>query len=148
MLTSTRLRTHRAQNEERRSGGGESWLVWLSGLSIDLQTKGLGVQFPVRAHAWVEGQVPSRGCTRSNHTLMFLSLSFSLPSSLSKNKYNLKKKKKKWGEISSGRPEPCSCCEVSSPGPCFSEEAQRAYAVGGPVNVCLTPPRRSREETG
>ena len=30
------------------------------------------------------GQVPSRGCVRGNHTLMFLSLSFSLPSPLSK----------------------------------------------------------------
>ena len=44
------------------------------------------VRFPVRPHAWVVGQVPSRGHTRSNHTLMFLSLSFSLPSPLSKNK--------------------------------------------------------------
>ena len=38
------------------------WLVWLSGLSAGLWTKGLPVQFPVRAHAWVVGQVPSRGC--------------------------------------------------------------------------------------
>ena len=44
------------------------------------------VQFPVRAPAWVAGQVPSRGCMRGNHTLMFLSLSFSLPSPSSKNK--------------------------------------------------------------
>ena len=44
------------------------------------------VRFPVRAHAWVVGQVPSRECVKGNHTLMFLSLSFSsLPSSLSKN---------------------------------------------------------------
>ena len=40
----------------------------------------------VRAHAWVVGQVLSRGCLRGNYTLMFLSLTFSLPSSLSKNK--------------------------------------------------------------
>ena len=53
------------------------------------------VWFPVRAHAWVVGQVPSRGHVRGNHTLMFLSLSFSFPSSLSENKHNLKKKKKK-----------------------------------------------------
>ena len=33
-----------------------------------------------RAHAWVAGQVPSRGRTRGNHTLLFLSLSFSIPS--------------------------------------------------------------------
>ena len=61
------------------------WLVWLSGLSASLRTKGSPVQFPVRAHAWVAGQVPSRGHTRGNHTLIFLSLLFSLPSPLSKN---------------------------------------------------------------
>ena len=47
-----------------------------------LQTKVSPVQFPVRAHAWVAGQVPSEGQVRGNHTLMFLSLSFSLASSL------------------------------------------------------------------
>ena len=62
------------------------WLVWLSGLSASLQTKGSPVQFPVRAHAWVVGQVPSRGRARGNRW-MFLSLSFSLPSPLSENKY-------------------------------------------------------------
>ena len=35
---------------------------------------------------WVAGQVPSRGHERGNHTLTFLSLSFSFPSPLSKNK--------------------------------------------------------------
>ena len=65
----------------------QTWLVWLSGLSADLQAKGSPVQFLVRAHGWVAGQVPSRGCTRGNHTLMFLSLSFSLPFPLSKNKF-------------------------------------------------------------
>ena len=34
------------------------WLVWLSGLSAGLFIKGLPVPFPVRAHAWVAGQVP------------------------------------------------------------------------------------------
>ena len=48
--------------------------VRLSGLSASLQTKGSPLWFPVRAHAWVAGQVPSRGCLRGNHTLMFLSL--------------------------------------------------------------------------
>ena len=62
------------------------WLVWLSGSSAGLGIKGLSVWSPYRAHAWVVGQVPSRGSARSNHTLMFLSLSFSLPSPLSKNK--------------------------------------------------------------
>ena len=37
------------------------WLVWLNGLSTGLQTKGSLVQFPVRAHSWVAGQVPSGG---------------------------------------------------------------------------------------
>ena len=64
----------------------QPWLVWLSGLSAGLQTKGSLDRFPVRAHAWVVGQVPSRGGARGNHTLMFLSLPFSLPSPLSKNK--------------------------------------------------------------
>ena len=62
-----------------------SWLVYLSGLSAGLQTKGSLVWFPVRAHAWVLGQVPSRGCTRESHTLMFLSLSPSLLFSLKIN---------------------------------------------------------------
>ena len=62
------------------------WLVWLSGLRVSLWTKGSLVQIPVRAHSWVVAQVPSRGRTRGNHTLMFLSLSFSLPYPLYKNK--------------------------------------------------------------
>ena len=61
-------------------------LVWVSGLSAGLRTKGSPVRFPVRAHAWVAGPVPSRGHTRGNHTLMFLPLSFYLLSPLSKNK--------------------------------------------------------------
>ena len=62
------------------------WLVWLSGLSTGLWTKRSLVRFPVRAHAWVAGQVLSRGCSRGKHTLMFLSPLFpSLPLSL-KNK--------------------------------------------------------------
>ena len=65
------------------------WLVWLSGLSAGLQTKGLPVRFPVGAHTWVAGQVPSRGCVRGNHILMFLSLSFSLPFPLSKKRFFL-----------------------------------------------------------
>ena len=50
----------------------------LSGLSASLQTKGLLVRFPVRAHSWVVGQVPIWGHVRGNHTWMFLSLSFPL----------------------------------------------------------------------
>ena len=51
-----------------------------------LRTRGLPVRFLVRAHAWVADQVPSGESMRGNHTLMFLSLSFSFSSSLSKNK--------------------------------------------------------------
>ena len=42
-----------------------------------LPTKGLPVQFPVRAQAWVADQVPSRWRTRGNHTLLFPSLPLS-----------------------------------------------------------------------
>ena len=66
-------------------------LVWLSGLSAELRTERSTVQFPVRTHAWVAGQVPSWGCARGNQ-LMYLShtdvsLPPSLPSPLSKNKF-------------------------------------------------------------
>ena len=64
----------------------QPWLVWLSGLSADLQTRGLPVHFLVGAHAWVAGLVPHWGRVRGNHTMMFLSLSLSFPSPLSKNK--------------------------------------------------------------
>ena len=37
---------------------------------------------PSQAHAWVAGQVPSLRHVRGNHTLMSLSLFFSLPSAL------------------------------------------------------------------
>ena len=61
-----------------------TWLGWLSGLSAVLQTKGSLVQFLVRAHAWVVGQVPSRGCVRGKHTLVFPSLSPSLSLKINK----------------------------------------------------------------
>ena len=69
------------------------WLVWLSGLSAGLWTKRSPVRFPLKAHVWVAGQVPSRGHARGNITLMFLSLSFSLLSLLSKNNFFLSLKK-------------------------------------------------------
>ena len=68
-------------------------LVCLSGLRTSLQTdRSLVslVQLPVRALAWVEGQVPGWGPAKGNqsmylsHTDVSLSLSFSLPSPLSK----------------------------------------------------------------
>ena len=68
------------------------WLVWLNELNASLRTKESPVRFPVKARAWVVGQVPTRGCVRGNHILMFLSLFFSCLSPLSKN---LKQKKKK-----------------------------------------------------
>ena len=49
------------------------WLVWLSGLSVGLQTKGSPVRFQVRAHAWVVGQFSSRECLSGNHTGCFSS---------------------------------------------------------------------------
>ena len=69
-------------------------LVWLSGLSAGLQIKGLLVRFPVRTHAYIVGQVPSRGHARGNQTLVFLYLSFSLPSPIKINKIFLKKSQK------------------------------------------------------
>ena len=60
--------------------------MWLSGLS----TRVAG-SIPSQGTC----QVPSRGHVRGNHTFMFLSLSFSLPSFFLKiNKWNLKKEEK------------------------------------------------------
>ena len=50
------------------------------------EPKGYQLDSQSRAHAWVAGRVPSRGHMRGNHTLMLLSLSFSFPSPLPKNK--------------------------------------------------------------
>ena len=73
------------------------WLVWLSGLSAGLQTKRLLVWFPVRAHAWVDGQVPRWGRGRSNRLMYFSHIDVSLPLFLSPpplkvNKQNFLKK--------------------------------------------------------
>ena len=64
------------------------WLVWLSRVSDGLRmNQRVADLIPSQGTCWFAGQVPSRGCTRGNHTLMFLSLSFSLPSPpLSKSK--------------------------------------------------------------
>ena len=56
------------------------------GLSTSLRTKRLPVRLLVRAHAWVAGRVPSKGCARGNYTLVFPSLSPSFPLSLKINK--------------------------------------------------------------
>ena len=74
------------------------------GLSAGLWTKGSPVRFPVRAHAWVVGRVPSRGRLRGTRSTyqspidVCLSLSFSLPSPVRINK-NFFKKKRWRGEI-------------------------------------------------
>ena len=70
------------------------WLVWLSGLSTGLWTRGSPVRFPVRAHAWVAGREAAHQCF--SHTLMFLYLSFFLPSTLSKKQIKSLKKEKRY----------------------------------------------------
>ena len=67
--------------------------MWLSTLITDLQSKGSPVWFPVRAHAWVAGQVPNSGHVRGNNTLMFLSLFLSSFPSVWKEIDNFFKKK-------------------------------------------------------
>ena len=64
------------------------WLVWLSGLSASLRTKGLPVRFQSGRMPDVQASTlpPSWGRTRGNHTLTFLSLSFSFLFPLCKNK--------------------------------------------------------------
>ena len=49
-----KMRTYRDKQEDR-TYHVQPWLVWLSGLSARLRTKGSLVRFPVRAHAWVAG---------------------------------------------------------------------------------------------
>ena len=45
----------------------------------------IAASIPSQGHACIAGQVSSRGCARGNHTMMFLSLSPSLPLSLKIN---------------------------------------------------------------
>ena len=75
----------------------QPWLVCLSEWSVSLWTERSPVWSPVRAHAWVAGQVPGWGCVRGHcfsltqwcfSPSLCPSLSLSLPSSLSKNKLN------------------------------------------------------------
>ena len=54
-------------------------MVWLSGLSTGLQTQRSLVWFPVRAQAWVAGQVPSWGHVRSNWLVYLSHIDTSLP---------------------------------------------------------------------
>ena len=62
------------QNASRTLAGVAQWI------ERGLQTTGLPVRFPVRAHAWIAGQVPSGGHMRGNHTSIFLSLFPPFPS--------------------------------------------------------------------
>ena len=62
------------------------WPVWLSWLSLIPQSKRLPFWLSVKAQAWVVGQSSNVARARGNHTLMCLSLSFSLPPPISKNK--------------------------------------------------------------
>ena len=54
-------------------------LMWLSGLSAGLWTKRLPVQFPVRADAWVVGQVPSWEHARGNLSMFLSHIDVSFP---------------------------------------------------------------------
>ena len=66
------------------------WPLWLRWLSMLLPSEKSLVWFLVRAHAWVAGSIPG-GQEATGRcfllTSVFLSLSFSIPSPLSKNKY-------------------------------------------------------------
>ena len=70
----------------------EPWLAWLSGLSAGLQTKGhqFNSQSGDMPGLWARSPV---GGARERQPHIDVSLPFSLPSSLSKNKYFFKKKK-------------------------------------------------------
>ena len=49
-----------------RDNSVQPWLVWLNGLNAALKTKRLLVQFPVKAHACVAGQVSCWGHVRGH----------------------------------------------------------------------------------
>ena len=53
--------------------------MWLSGLSAGLQTKRWLVLFPVRARAWVAGQVPCWGGMRVSQSMFLSHTDVSLP---------------------------------------------------------------------
>ena len=57
------------------------WLVWFSGLSASLQSKGSLVGSPIRAHAWASAQDP-RVCERHPHIAVSLPLFLLSSSSL------------------------------------------------------------------
>ena len=59
------------------------WVVWLSGLNAGLQTKTSLVQFQVKEHAWVVGQVPGWGRARGSQFIYLLHIDVFLPPFLS-----------------------------------------------------------------
>ena len=69
-------------------------MVWLSELSVCLQTERLLVRFLVRAHPWVEGQVPCWGLSGGNQSMFLSHIDVSLLVCLPPF-YFLKKKKEK-----------------------------------------------------
>ena len=86
----------RSVGDNFKKEGNSGWcgsVDWV----LACKPKGCWFDFQSRAHAWVMGQVSSVGgvCDRDNHTLLFLSLSISLPSPLSKINKILKKKQER-----------------------------------------------------
>ena len=72
------------KNEKKNKKSSQPCPVWLCGVGIILQSKGLLVRFLVTAHAWLAGVVPHLHIGEANDrcfslTLRFLSLSSSLP---------------------------------------------------------------------
>ena len=128
-------------------------MVWLSGWSANLRAKGSLVRFPVRAHAWVADQVPSMGHARGNHTLMFLSLSLSIPSLLSRKSLNkilikkeMNRKEERVGDRASSGRDQCVCfCHGNHPamvgrgGPCSIWGLTSKQEAGWSHQVWLTP---------
>ena len=56
----------------------KKYVLWL-GLGVVLQTQRSPVWFPVRAHAWVVGQIPTWGQARGNWSMLLCHIYVSLP---------------------------------------------------------------------
>ena len=87
--------------------------MWPNGLSAGLRTKVLSAQGPVRAHAWVAGQVSRGERERQPHIAVSLSLSPSPLLSLKINK--IIKKEIYYQHHSAPEPTPTSPCPSPSP---------------------------------
>ena len=121
----------------------KTWLVWLSGLSAGPRTERSLVCFPVRAHAWVAGQVPGWGRARGNQSfcfMVFLSLTPSLP--LSKNKYNLKEKNPKMKKFPGRHLEKSPPKRRGSYGPHPNPQSHRVSGKQPAENTLRLPERR------